>query len=248
MNFLSEVKKYKYIEIKKLEAKQSENPFAKLFYPGRKSIVLICEIKPKSPSGGILYSGNLIKLAKAYEKGGADAISVLTDERSFGGSINLLNEISKVVKVPILRKDFIMSKGQIIESVANNAHAILLIVKLLNPVILKKLIEFSNELKLLPIVEVTDDREIAIAINAGAKVIGVNSRDLQTMKIDFDKALKTLSFIPKSCTALLFSGISTREDVQAAINYGGKGVLVGSGLIRSKNIKNKIKDLMYDKK
>ncbi len=248
MNFLSKVKKYKSIEIKRLEFRQSENSFAKLFYPYRKKPVLIGEIKPRTPSGEILYSGDFLKLARTYENAGVDAISILTDEKSFGGSINLLNEISRIVKVPILRKDFIISKAQIIESVENKANAILLIVKLLKQEKLKMLIEFSYELKLLPIIEVTNTREISRAVSAGAKIIGVNSRDLQTLEINFDKALKTLRCVPGQIVPLLFSGVCTRENVKDAVENGAKGILIGSGLIKSKNIKHKIKELMYDKK
>ncbi|MEO6694461.1 MAG: indole-3-glycerol-phosphate synthase [Ignavibacteria bacterium] len=245
MNFLAKVKKYKKSEVKILEIKQSENLFLKLFYTIKNRPVLIGEIKPRSPSGEILFEGDFIKLAKAYEKAGVDAISVLTDSQTFGGSIELLNEIRRNVKIPLLRKDFIVSESQLIESV-NRADAVLLIVKLLSKNNLSNLINFSYRLKLLPIVEVTNTLELNCAIKAGAKIIGVNSRDLVTLKINYDKALKTLNSVPKGILPLLFSGISTRENVTAAVKNGAKGILVGSSLIKSKNKNKKVKELIYD--
>ncbi len=246
MNFLDKVKKYKNSEIDILEDKQSRNKFMNLFQSVTRRPVLIGEIKPRSPSGEILYKGDFIKLAKAYEKAGVDAISVLTDKQSFGGSIELLSEIRQKVKIPILRKDFIMSEAQIIESVENNADAVLLIVKLLSIKKLSLLIKFSYLLKLLPLVEVTNKREISRAVKAGAKIIGVNSRDLITLKINYGKALTTLNSVPSGIVSVMFSGISTRDHVNEAVKNGASGILVGSALIKSKNKNKKVKELMYD--
>lgn len=241
MNFLSRVKKYKQIEIIKLE--QTKNRFANLFVSSQKRLIFIAEIKPKSPTEGVLYRGNFIKLAKLYENAGVDAISVLTDESSFGGSIKLLHDISQGVNLPILRKDFILGRAQIIESLQNHADAVLLIVSLLNQQKLSELISFSYEIGLVPVVEVFSKKELDLAIKAGAKIIGVNARNLSTLTIDYDIALKILKKIPKSITPLLFSGIKTQHDVQKAIDFGAKGILAGTSLLKAKNVQAKIKEL-----
>ena len=246
MNFLDKVKKYKKVEIKLLEDKQSKNRFMDLFNGKKQRPVLIGEVKPRSPSGEILYKGDLIKLAVTYQKAGVDAISVLTDQPSFGGSIELLCEIARNVNIPVLRKDFIMNESQLIETLANKADAVLLIVKLLDQKKLNRLIKFSYLLKLLPVVEVTNMREISRAVKAGAKIIGVNSRDLITLKINYEEALKILNSVPKGIVPVMFSGISTRAHVNEAVKNGARGILVGSGLIKSKNKNKKVKELMYD--
>ncbi len=241
MNFLAKVKKYKQIEIQKLE--KAQNRFEELFVKNRKYPVFIAEVKPKSPSEGVLYNRNFIKLAQDYENAGVDAISILTDKPSFGGSLELLHEISQSINLPILRKDFIFSKTQIIESLRNHADALLLIVSLLSEQKLSELISFSYDLGIIPVVEVVSEKELNIAIKTGAKIIGVNARNLQTLVIDYDNALKVLKKIPKSITPLLFSGIKTKQDVQQAVMSGAKGILVGTSLLKANDIKSKIKEL-----
>lgn len=241
MNFLSKVKKYKQIEIQKLE--KSKNRFEKLFITKRGEPIFITEIKPKSPSEGVLIKKDPVEIARIYEKSGVDAISVLTDNPSFGGSLKLLHDISQNINLPILRKDFIFSKSQLIESLKNHADAALLIVSLLNKQQLQELINFSYELGLLPVVEVNSKQEVKRAVKAGAKIIGVNARNLQTLKVDYDSALEILKDIPRFVTPLLFSGINTQRDVQKAIKYGAQGILVGTSLLKAKNIPEKIKEL-----
>lgn len=243
MNFLSRVKKYKQVEIQKLKSKQAKNRFAELFVSDRKQPVFIAEIKPKSPSEGILYKGGFVELAKKYEMAGADAVSVLTDTASFGGSLKLLNDINQAVNLPVLRKDFIMSKAQLIESLVNHVDAVLLIVSLINQKRLQELIKFTYELGLVPIVEVSSKQELEKAVRTGAKIIGVNARNLKTLKVDNEHALEVLKVIPKTIIPLLFSGIKTRQDIQQAIKFGAKGILVGTSLLKAKNIQAKIKQL-----
>jgi len=245
MNFLSQVKKYKEIEIEKLRNKQGKNRFAQLFVASRKKPVFIAEIKPKSPSKGILYKGDFIKLAKMYKTAGVDAISVLTDGPSFGGSLELLHDISQNVGLPILRKDFILSKAQLIESLQGHADAVLLIVGLLNQQKLQELIRFANELGIASVVEVASKQELKQAIKAGAQIIGVNARDLQTLKVDYEKALEILKSVPKPIIPLLFSGIKKREDIKKAVDCSARGILVGTSLLQARNIQVKIKELMY---
>lgn len=244
MNFLSKVKKYKQTEIQNLEKKQ--NRFEKLFATNRKNPVFIAEIKPKSPSEGILYDGDFVKLAKTYEEAGVDAISVLTDKPSFGGDLNLLHNISQNTTIPILRKDFILSRSQVVESLKNHADALLLIVSLLNEEKLSELINFSYELGIAPVVEVVSKSELKIAIKAGAKIIGVNARNLKTLKVNNEHALEVLKIIPKTIVPLLFSGIKTRQDIYQAVKVGAKGILVGTSLLKATNIPSKIKELRND--
>jgi len=243
MNFLNQVMKQKQKEIKVLEGQYSNNAFFKLFQQKRKRPVLIAEIKPKSPSGGVLYKGNLVELAKTYQLAGADAISVLTDRKFFGGSPELLREIKKIVGVPLFRKDFIISEAQLIESLLLGADAVLLIARILKLSQLKNLINLSLILGLVPVVEVFNERDIQAALEAGAQLIGVNSRDIQTLKINEGQALRVLKKIPNNVIPLFFSGIKTRQDMQRAINAGAKGVLVGTTLLQAKDPVEKIKEL-----
>lgn len=245
MSFLSRVKKYKQIEIKKLE--QTKNRFEQLFIGNRKSLIFIAEIKPKSPSEGILYDGDFVKLARTYEDAGVDAISVVTDESSFGGSLKLLHNVSQTVMLPLLRKDFILSKVQVIESLQNHADSVLLIVDLLSKENLQELISFSYELGLVPIVEVANKEGLGKAINAGTQIVGINARNLHTLKVDNKQALEVLKNVPKSITPLLFSGIKTQDDVRKAVKYGARGILVGTSLLQSRNVQAKVKELLYEK-
>jgi len=243
MNFLSQVKKYKEIEIEKLRNKQGINRFAQLFVASRKKPVFIAEVKPKSPSEGILYRGDPVELASIYKQAGVDAISILTDEQSFGGSLKLLHNISQTVTLPLLRKDFILSREQLIESLQNHADAVLLIVSLLNEKKLRELIKFSYSLGIVPVVEVASKQELKQAIKAGAQMIGINARDLQTLKVDYEKALGILKSVTKPIIPLLFSGIKTQEDIKKAVSCGARGILVGTGLLQAKNIAAKIRGL-----
>lgn len=242
MNFLKHVTSYKQLEIQKLKDKQNKNVFAELF-KSNKNLILIGEIKPKSPSNGILLKKDPVVLASEYEKYGIDAISVLTDEPSFGGNIDLLQNIREHVHVPILRKDFILDSSQLIESLQCGADAVLLIAHLLGHQKLKQLISFSYELGLLPIVEISHKKEIKKVTNSGAKVIGVNSRDLTSLKVDIENALKIIEFLPKTVMPLLFSGIQTKHDVRKAFKSGAKGILVGTSLLKASNIKAKVAEL-----
>lgn len=243
MNFLNQVIKQKQKEIKFLERQYSNNAFFKLFQQKGKAPILIAEIKPKSPSGGVLYKGNLVGLAKTYQSAGADAISVLTDKKFFGGSPKLLQEVKRAVRVPVLRKDFIISEAQLTESLLLGADAVLLIARILKFSQLKNLIDLSLVLGLAPVVEIFNERDLHVALRAGARLVGVNSRDIQTLKIDESQALRIFKKIPGNVISLFFSGIKTQQDVQRAMSAGARGVLIGTTLLRAKNPSEKIKDL-----
>lgn len=247
MDFLKHIKTYKHLETEKLRKQQSKNLFAELFVRQINRPILIAEIKPRSPSTGVLFTGDPIKLAKTYEKSGVDAISVLTDMPSFGGSLDLFRQIKQATRVPLLRKDFIIDKAQLIESLQYQADAVLLIAKLLTQQKLAELTSFAHELNLLPIVEVTNEDEIKKAGKAGAKIIGVNARDLHTFKVNLNDAIKLIKNIPKPIIPLLFSGIKTGQDAEAAFKNGARGILVGTSLLEAKDIGLKIKELKNEK-
>lgn len=243
MDFLAHITKYKKAEIQQLQAKQAENVFARLFTDRQKEPVLIAEVKPRSPSAGVLYDGDLVKLAKTYQAAGVSAISVLTDAPSFGGSLQLLQQVKQTVDLPVLRKDFILDESQLVESLQYQADAVLLIVSLVTQRKLKDLITFAYQLGLLPIVEISSMAEAKVAVKAGAKVIGVNARDLHSFKVDLPEALRIIARLPGHIVPLLFSGIKTREDVEQALASGARGVLVGTSLLRAKDIGSKIREL-----
>ena len=235
----------KYIPIIKsalASGKILPNPFTQLFT--KKKPVIIAEIKPKSPSEGILYKKSLPNLAKIYEANGADAISVLTEPKRFGGSMELLKKIRKTTSLPILRKDFITSKIQITEAAQAQANAILLIVSILTPTKLKQFIQYANDLNLVPLVEIFDQNELKIALEAGSQFIGVNARNLKTLEMNQKKALQTLKLIPKHIKTLLFSGIKTNQDLKNALAAGAQGVLIGTSLLKAKNPGDKLKEII----
>lgn len=242
MNFLNQVVQQKQKEAAALKRQYSDNAFVKLFQKSRPPI-LIAEIKPKSPSSGVLHRGDVVELAKTYQKAGADAISVLTDKEFFGGSPALFQRVKNVVEVPLLRKDFIISREQLVESLLIGADAVLLIAGILREKQLKDLIDFSLVLGIAPAVEVFNERELQKALGAGAEIIGVNSRNLKTMTVDKTGALKVLKSIPETATRLLFSGIATRQDVIEAAKAGARGVLVGTALLQAQSPRKKLKEL-----
>jgi indole-3-glycerol phosphate synthase len=194
-------------------------------------VAVIAEIKRRSPSAGVI-NGSLdaVSLARTYESRGASAISVLTDAPFFGGSLADLHEVAQAVACPALRKDFIVSGEQLLEARVAGAAAALLIVRALGPAELARLIGLAAEIGLVPLVEAHDAGEIARALDAGASVIGVNSRDLDTFAVDVPRALGLLARLPANCIAVAESGISSRDDVMRAADAGADAVLVGSAL------------------
>ncbi len=250
-DFLSKVRQVKESEVALLKSRQSKNSFGALFMNAPHT-VFIAEIKPKSPSEGALYAGDPVALARVYQDAGADAVSVLTDQTFFGGSMELLQQVRQVVQMPLLRKDFIIDRSQLVESVGH-ADAVLLIVRMLDEAKLTELIGFARELALVPLVEVASEEELAAALRSGAAIIGVNARDLGNPKdVNLDRAFAVLKKIPSEKTGLLFSGVYEPSDVARAVSYGARGVLVGTSLLKGtggpEDIKHKVRSLKnYDK-
>lgn len=197
-------------------------------------VALIAEVKRRSPSAGAINEAlDPVGLAMAYADGGAAAISVLTDGPYFGGSLADLSAISGAVPRPTLRKDFILDEVQLLEARAAGASAALLIVRALADDRLQRLIAFAHQLALSVLVETHTAGEVRRAVDAGARIIGVNSRDLDDFSIDRAWAWQLLSQVPPGLIAVAESGMATTADVEEAAQSGADAVLIGSALAAS---------------
>lgn len=201
-------------------------------------ISFICEVKKASPSKGIISEGFPYQnIAKEYEEAGASAISVLTEPDYFKGMDFHLGEISGTVNIPVLRKDFIVDEYQIYESKILGADAVLLICRLLSTDMLKKYIGICDELGLSALVEAHTKEEVISAVKAGARVIGVNNRDLATFKVDIQNCIRLRNYVPEGIVYVAESGIRTREDISMLEKAGVDAVLIGEALMRSSDKK-----------
>jgi indole-3-glycerol phosphate synthase len=211
----------------------------------KSNISFICEIKKSSPSKGLISKNFKYKeIALEYEKAGADAISVITEPNFFLGNIKYLEEIKDIVKVPILRKDFIIDFYQIYESKIIGADAILLICSILSHDFLKLFIELAEELGIASLVEVCNAREVEIALKADAKIIGVNNRNLKTFEVDFNNTIKLRKLVPSDKIFVSESGIKTKEQMDILKSINVDAVLIGEELMRNENnISTKLQDL-----
>lgn len=204
---------------------------AALANPG---LQVIAEIKRRSPSAGDLAIGlDPVEQASLYEQGGAAAISVLTEPDYFGGSLDDLRRVRAAVGLPILRKDFIVDRRQIAESRAVGADALLLIVAALEPATLRAMIRECDEVGIEALVEAHDEKEAQIADAAGAKVIGVNNRDLKTFVTDLAVAERVAPSLPEDCVMVAESGVSTAAGASRMAVAGYDAILVGEALVTS---------------
>ncbi len=194
---------------------------------------VIAETKRASPSAGVIAANyDPVEIAMRYKENGANAISVLTEQNYFGGKREHLIAVREAVALPILRKDFIIDERQIVESVAMGADAILLIVAGLQPGQLRALHDCATANKLSVLVEVHTRNEIGVAIDVGAKIIGINNRNLATLKIDLATTEELLPEIPKGITIVSESGIRTAADLKRMAALSVDALLVGEGLMR----------------
>lgn len=220
------------------EAERADRPrpfTAVLRRPGE--VALIAEIKRRSPSAGwIREDVSVSEAAAAYEAGGAAALSVLTDVEYFGGSLDALREARAAVSIPVLRKDFIIDPLQVWEARAAGADAILLIVRILDDPLLADLGALARELGMGVLVETHTAEEIDRAVAAGAEVIGINSRDLDTFRTDLGIALSLAAKIPSDRIVVAESGIRSAEDVDRVGSGGGDAILVGESLMRQPDL------------
>jgi indole-3-glycerol phosphate synthase len=198
---------------------------------------VIAEHKRRSPSAGVIRSDvELEDVVTAYERGGARALSVLTEAVGFGGRLDDLGRARRVATLPILRKDFIVDEYQVVETVAAGADAILLIVAALDPADLKFLYDRAQSFGLGVLVEVHDGDELAIAATIGPAVIGINNRDLTTLEVDTARTFELIASLPAGTVIVSESGLRTPEDVAAVAAAGVDAVLVGEALMRSGDI------------
>ena len=195
---------------------------------------VIAELKRASPSRGLICTEYRPReIAASYERAGARALSVLTEEEFFLGSLDDLKATRDGVRVPVLRKDFIIDDYQVYESAAAGADALLLIVAALGDADLKKLLDRSAQLKMAALVEVHTERELERALDSGAHIIGVNNRDLNSFEVNLETSFRLREKIPSSCLAVSESGIKSNHDIERLAGAGFNAVLIGESLMAS---------------
>ena len=207
----------------------------------KEGLSFICECKKASPSKGLIAPDfPYLQIAKEYEAAGADAISVLTESREFLGSDAYLREIAAVVNIPCLRKDFTVDEYMIYEAKLLGAAAVLLICSLLTEEQIRKYLAICDKLGLSALVEAHDEAEVKMALNAGARIIGVNNRNLKDFSVDLNNSANLRELVPADIIFVAESGIKEAEDVKAAVEMGASAVLVGEALMRVEDKKNKL--------
>jgi len=247
-----------------LERGERRDFLAALRQPRRGDIALIAEVKKASPSAGVICKDfDPVRIAREYEAAGASCLSVLTDEKFFQGSLDYLRQIRAAVKLPLLRKDFIIDERQMLEAIEWGADAILLIAAILSDEQLKKLHWLATEAGLAVLVEVHDEAELDHALKISPALIGVNNRNLKTFKVDLatterlaakmedgrwkmakTSAPSSIFNSPSSPLLVAESGIHTRADVERLKKCGANAILVGESLMRGGDIKSKIHELI----
>jgi indole-3-glycerol phosphate synthase len=228
-----------------LERDERRDFLAALGKPKSGSVALIAEVKKASPSAGVICKDfDPVRIAKDYEAAGASCLSVLTDEKFFQGSLDHLRQIRAGVKLPLLRKDFIIDERQILEAIEWGADAILLIVAILDDARLKRFHSLAIEAGLAALVEVHDEAELDRAMAIDAKLIGVNNRDLKTFKVDLATTERLASRLKRGALLVAESGIHSRADVERLAKCGAGAVLVGESLMKGGDIRAKVKELI----
>jgi len=220
--------------------------------PKAGSIALIAEVKKASPSAGVICPNfDPVQIAREYEAAGASCLSVLTDEKFFQGSLDHLRQIRAAVKLPLLRKDFIIDERQILEAIEWGADAILLIVAILTDEQLRRYHSLALEAGVAALVEVHDHAELERALAVGARLIGVNNRDLKTFKVDLAtterlaaKLARSAADAPVPRILVAESGIHSRADVDRLARCGATAILVGESLMKHGNIRVQVRTLL----
>jgi indole-3-glycerol phosphate synthase len=211
----------------------------------RNAINVIAELKPASPSRGVIRDPfDPAALAKSLESAGAAALSVLTEGEFFRGSLKNLRDARKEVALPALRKDFIFDSWQVWESRANDADSFLLIVAALNDPLLRDLIALGRELQMEPLVEVHTRAELDRALAAGVRIIGVNNRDLKTLEVRTQTGFELIEHIPDDCLAVAESGLRTHADLVQLRNAGFDAFLIGEHLMAAPDPANALRQLL----
>lgn len=240
-----------------MEARKDRRDFLRaLRNPKIGSIALIAEVKKASPSAGVIRPDfDPVRIAIEYEAAGASCLSVLTDQKFFQGSLEYLRQIRQAVKLPLLRKDFIIDDRQILEAIETGADAILLIVAILSQAQLTRFHSLATEAGVAALVEVHDEAELGRALAAGAELIGVNNRDLTTFNVDLATTERIAARIAISASdaradgstsplLVAESGIHTRADVERLTQCGARAILVGESLMREADVGAKVRELI----
>ena len=256
MNILEQLAEYARERVAKAKEKISLETIISLAYElpkgnfafekslGKKELSFICECKKASPSKGLIAEEfPYVEIAKAYEDAGADCISVLTEPKWFLGKDEYLKEIAQKVSVPCLRKDFTVDEYMIYEAKLLGASAVLLICAILSEEQIADYIKVCNSLGISALVEVHNEQEIKTAINAGARMIGVNNRNLKDFTVDTENSRRLRSFVPEDILFVAESGVKTRADIEALQEIGVDAVLIGEALMKASDKKAKLQEL-----
>lgn len=206
---------------------------------------LIAEVKHASPSKGVLRDDyDPVSLARAYALNGAHCVSVLTEEAHFLGHLDHLTQVKQSMPLPVMRKDFLFDEYQIVESRVAGADAVLLIVAALRPADLRSLLQLAHNLGMAAFVEVHNEDELAEALESGARLIGINNRDLHVFRTDLNTTISLAPRVPKDRLVISESGIRSREDMMKLAAAGVRGALVGETLMRSADVGAKVRELL----
>ncbi len=233
---LEEIKKYVYTLPK------SDFVFEKALK--KSGISFICECKKASPSRGLIAEDfPYVEIAKEYEAAGVDCISVLTEPKCFLGKDEYLKEIAEKVSIPCLRKDFTVDEYMIYEASLLRASAVLLICSILSEEEIAKYIKVCDSLGLSALVEAHSEQEVQIAINAGARIIGVNNRNLKDFAVDTNNSKKLRNLVPKGIIFVAESGVKSRADVEALQEIGVDAVLIGETMMKANDKRAKLQEL-----
>lgn len=213
----------------------------------KEGLSFICEVKKASPSKGIISKEfPYLQIAKEYEEAGADCMSVLTEPKWFMGSDMIFREIRETCSIPMIRKDFTVDAYQIYEAKTLGADAVLLICALLDTDTIREYLRICENLGISALVETHNRKEIESAIEAGAKIIGVNNRNLKDFSVDFENARHLRECIPKEIVFVAESGVRGSEDIRALREIGADAVLIGEALMRAENKKELLKQWKKD--
>jgi indole-3-glycerol phosphate synthase len=206
---------------------------------------LIAEIKKASPSLGLIREDfDVLRLAKIYETAGAQALSILTEDKFFLGDPRYIKRVSAHCRLPVLTKDFIIDEGQIYEAVYNGASAVLLITAILSDQQIKGLMEAAHRFDIDCLVEVHHETELDRALSCGAQMIGINHRDLRTLEVDLRVSERLIPRIPKGKIIVAESGLKTHDDVRRLQGLGAHAVLIGETFMREREILPKVREVM----
>lgn len=232
-------KKISPTEIKRLALSMPKGNFSFEKALRKYDIAFICECKKASPSKGIIAENfPYLDIAQEYEQAGADCISVLTEPSRFLGRDSYLKEITEKVSIPCLRKDFTVDEYMIYQARLLGASAVLLICSILDKLQIKEYINICDTLGLSALVEVHDENEIKTALQSGARIIGVNNRNLKDFSVDTENSRKLRELVPNDVIFVSESGVKTPEDVQKLRDIGANAVLIGETLMRAENKKD----------